>query len=379
MIYCNLYDGGTEFRTFDEGVPGMLRPVWIQQDYEGTVIADRLVEINENFKTVTPLACAPWPEDMPGKMWIDHTSRYAGTNGGLALNLYSYDPISDDYPALPGGVSQFVTDPEPELDRGEGRLLRSLDWEEVQAGADDPTEWVRLPARNEYGGTDLHEPLTLQVFGNHCAEVALELPDNSLFAPFDFRELSRYRVFEDGVEAAVSETDKAHYLRLRDGGTYALYLKPRRWRWFAEVECMFVHATPWWSSFVIESFNMPYWDRPPVYPYRHSILSGDSSDIGIDYQFTRSRAAAQLRENILDTQYVTLCEAYVYVSNDPAKITIWRYPHRGGEFVAGIGRIDKYTGHETRVWVQQVDTYSSVYPIQQIAYYEMVQFSARGI
>ena len=337
-LSLRAFDGGTELNVapLDDTV-GMDRPVWNQLNFEESLFVHRRWEIEDLYRSsLEDETIEPWPDKLPGKLPIDHSGRISGSDG-FHLNAYAYDPYSEDYPPIPAGEINIESDQDPYVNREEGRAMRALSWREVQARKDNPEDWVRLDSYNAKYGTRMVEPTTVSLQGHRGSSVAFELPDNSLYVPWDLRYPERYKVYlGEASEEALEKEIASQWLTFRNNGTYHLYLKPRRWRWYVSVVCWFMYATPFQSAIIRETFTKSWYDRPPVYPYRHSKPPWTSSDgdHAIEYQFETSRAAQELRQEILAAQWHTLCEVYVFLYNDPAKLTCWRMPPRGDEYVS---------------------------------------------
>ena len=133
-----------------------------------------------------PVTVEPWPEPMSSHVWVDWSERYeADGNDGLSVNLHYVDRISESSVLVSAGEAAFTRTPEQLISASDYRFTRSLTWREVQARADDPAAWLRLDTANEIGGTFLRAPLELAFDRLRGASYHLELPDQSLFTPFD--------------------------------------------------------------------------------------------------------------------------------------------------------------------------------------------------
>jgi len=371
MIYGRLYDGGTDLRTLPADVPGLDTAWWVGSGWEQSIFewGHHTADLNARMASLEPLIVRTWPEKMPRKMWVDATPRYRWNSlDGLRFNLHQVDRITDDHPPLPAGDPVLRADPSELLRPEDGRLLRELDWREIRDQAEDPTEWYRLDTLNEAGGTKLKEPLALRVRGTR-GPLALELPDQSLFAPFDLSHPERYRVFdEEGNELSAA----AMYLNPRS--VSSLYLRPRWWRFYVVVYAIFWYISIFELLPVRYVFPKAWYDRPPVYPIRHNILEAApaTTDPGVLFQFEHSKAAAELTDEIFDAQHFGLCEAWIFGYIELVQMWIERAAPRRGETVLGIGRIDQATGRERRVWVRPRAHQDSIYPQTDVAFFEQV-------
>jgi hypothetical protein len=377
MIYASLFDAGTELRRQPADVPGCDTAWWTDAHFEESIFEYRkrskTLHQNEKMRDADPMEIRPWPEPMPGKMWVDHTARYTW-NGldGLSLNLYHVDRIAGDFPPLPAGAAQLITNPKPEVDRAEGRTLRELTWREVRDAAETPTDWYRLDTLNESQGTQLTEPLAL-IVPEARGSIALEMVNQSLFDPFDLRKGTEwYRATDDNGEAFTG--DVSEYLYLYPRGRYNLYFRPRRWRYYVVVYAVFIYISFFELFPVTTAFTHAWYDTAPRYPIRHNILNTNpgSTDPAILWQFEHSQAAADLTHQIFEAQWWTPCEAFIFSSIELVQMWVYREAPRKYENVLGIGRVDQATGRESRVWIQNLNDRDDDYPREEIAFFEQV-------
>ena len=371
MIYARLFDGGTDLRKLPASVPGLDTAWWVGSGWEQSIFdwGNRTAQLNALMASLDPLTVRTWPEQMPRKMWVDATNRYHWNSlDGLRFNLHHVDRITEQYPEMPAGDPEWRDDLSELLQPEDGRIHRELAWREIRERAEDPNEWYRLPTLNESGGTKLKEPLALRAQGPRGA-LALELPDQSLFAPFDLSHPERYRVFDN----AGNEIDQsAMYLYPRS--TSNLYLRPRWWKYYVTVYAIF------WYISVFELFALRYvftkawYDRPPIYPIRHNIMESTpaSTDPAVLWQFEHSNAAAELTREIFDAQHFGLCEVVVFGFIELVQMWIERAAPRRSEAVLGIGRVDQATGRESPVWVRARSNQDSLYPTTDIAFFQEV-------
>jgi len=375
VISAEVYDAGSEPVQPVSGIPGMDELYWRDGDFEEELFQSRLYETNVICRAVSPLlTMRPWPDQLARKMWVDFTTRYAATeDDGLAFRLYRHDVLEDDCPPVPSDHADFVYSPDENADHAQSHVIKMDDWEAIQAAADYPPNWLRLPTGNELAG--LKAPLALRWNDQAGIGYRLELRENSLFAPFDLRLGSEYyRVLDDNGDA-VSPYEAEHLLDIREGGRYRLYLRPARWRYVATVVAHYTIITPFESWPIDETHTRAHYDRPPIYPKRHDVIntSQDASypnyygtlcclDSGIDWQWSASRSAARLAIEVLDAQYWTLCEFKLFIGYEIPWVAVWRYPPQVGAIVAGLERIDSASGERSRVWIQQRLDVSDRYP-----------------
>jgi hypothetical protein len=232
---------------------------------------------------------------------------------------------------------------------------------------------LRLDTGNETGGTLLREPLELAFDRLRGASYHLELPDQSLFTPFDMRYPERYLVV-DGNGRPLPDDQAEQVMSLRNGGRYRLHLRPRRWRYAATVWAYYVYISAFEYVPASEIFFRAHFDRPPFHPYRHNLIETTkttpltgwfgtplSQDIGISYQWETSRSAEGLRTEIIEGQFYTLCLSKIFVFATDAEVTVYRYPPRQNDIVLGIERVDQATGASQIWWVvarwEQFDEY----------------------
>ena len=376
MISAKILDAGTT-PVIDplDTTPGMTAFYWNEADFETDFMADRQEEINAIVRDAGPLEVEPWPVPLTRHAPIDDTERYEATGDeGLILELYRVDHLRDETPPAPAGEVRLDLDSEPATDPNASRITREKTWREIQAGAENPTEWLRLDSKNVTGGTRLKDPVSVQFRGLVGQEFRLVVPDQMIFAPFDLRYPERYYVRDDDGRRLDDERG-LHEMSLQNGGDYTLYLRPRRWRYVATVIAHYLLISPFEVVPMDEFFIRAHFHRPPYYPYRHNIIEssanptvpnyyGDlrSYDEGVNWQWEHSRAAGYLAQEIIDAQFYTLCLVKIFIGNEDADVTISQYPPEANDVVLGIGRRDRSTGREVRRWVCQKYDLTHVYP-----------------
>jgi hypothetical protein len=79
---------------------------------------------------------------------------------------------------------------------------------------------------------------------------------------------------------------------------------------------------------------------------------------------------------MINAQWWTQSEAYIFTGNDPATIAIWLWPPEPMDIVLGIGRVDTSTGEEEILWLQQAVDLTAEYERQIIGSYIDLGFSA---
>ena len=184
---------------------------------------------------------------------------------------------------------------------------------------------------------------------------------------------SPYEVVDDNG----APLDPEYWMQFGDRSRLVLYLRPRRWKWIVIVFCYFEYDDWWGSAPSYETFISTMFLRPPFHPYRHNLavtaqpdqynmLNWEGQprayDYGIESAWDLSWHSRDLRQQILDQQWFSLCEAYVFTGNEPPDIAIQAFPPRPGEIVMGIGRVDEITGAESRVWARVATDLGGVYP-----------------
>ena len=393
---AELFDAGTALNIVPwMDTPGMNDAYFRDLDMETQWAMERQHQINTLLRE-TPLRAdlLPWPVPFPGRAWIDWTDRYSGPDGGLKIDTARWDMIFDDYSLVPASTAQVpeTADYDPNAQRDDERLEDTKTVDEIQDDWQSPTEWLRLPLGNEVGGDrgafcDLREA-TVMVQNFHIGDEFRPVVNYSpLFAPFDGRHPEWYDVVDENGSPVA---DPKRRMSMRSDGRYRLYLRPANWRWVPTVYANYLYIS-WFEAFYTRQvFTTAYFDRPPTYPYRHNLIHTTqypafeynhayySADAGIDWAFEHSRAAAFLRYQILDAQWWTQSEAYIYTGNDPVTMTMWMYPPDDGDIVLGIGEIDNQTGEEQVAWIRQARDLTNEYPRTVTGSYIVLGFSAIG-
>jgi hypothetical protein len=390
LIYAQLFDGGTEFSLQPGEVtglvgggpyPGLDRVWWVNgRIFEESVFdygaRRNTAEQNAMMMDTDDREVRKWTAGLPSHMWIDLTDRYEWTGAdGFLLNAYHVDRIQEDFPPLIEGDMTIDTAPEdPELDRSAGRIVRELNYQEIQDIAVDPFEWTRLPTLNEIGGTRLMDPVAM-IIPDVRGSIALELPDNSLFDPFDLREgLNRYFVTDDDGNILAFEPGDGgeELLYLNPRGTYRLHFRPRRWKYFVIVWAQFLYVSFLEMFFVRQTFTQVWYDRPPVYPLRHNLIKNSGCDPATNYQFEQSQAAADLTDQIFDAQWWSLSEAMIFHHIELVQMWIERAAPRRDEIVLTIEEVDTATGNTSRRHIRNKHDLSSIYPTVDVSFCQEV-------
>lgn len=391
MIYAELFDCGTTFVKYPwNDVPGMDQGYYRELDMEHYWPSERTDEIRDAILAVpNRVDYEPWPQQLSGYLWIDWHKSYWGDVGGPQIKLWHYDFWADESHPVPaavtmtqdrrqppwpqyGGVNESI---EP-LDR---RSARTKTQDEINDNLEVPTDdkWIRLPLINEIEQPQLTDPVIIKQ-GNHQGTAYLPSVNyGSCFQGVDLTKGVDWYNFidDDGNEMSAEEGMERSYLR--DNATYRLYLAPAKWR----MTC-FVLAHYWYASYT-ESYGVPlqfvkaFYTRPSVYPVRHDVnhtkdqtvitwLDTDYSfDDGVNSAFDRSRGSLDLRQEIIDQQWWTLSEAFIFIFNDPVLMALWQHPPDPGDIVLGIGRVD-YGGNESRHWVVQKKDINHIWPREVI-------------
>jgi hypothetical protein len=382
MIYAEARDAMTRPLVTVAKVPGEDELTWVETDTEEDIRTDLSHEMNAAMMATQPeLTIAPWPLPVPRQAPVDLTMRYQW----LAFHLHEYDQAHEAWAPVPGGTAT-IRSTYDRLDRDQVAMTKMRSPHEVRALKSDPENWIRLPFVNEAAGTDMKDPIAMIWNGLQNARFTLELPDNDVFEPFDLTHPERYSFVGDGGKAI--ESGQA-WGAFGDRARVVLYLRPRRWRWVVTVLAHFEFVT-WFEEVPNdEMFVCAFFRRPPFYPYRHNIAVSAqpdqyntpdyfgnlrSYDQGISSAWDLSWHSIELRRQILDQQWFSMCEAYVFLGNEPPDIAIQAYPPRMGEIVVGIGFVDEATGRESRAWAVQATDASAIYPqrtvVQVITYWD---------
>ena len=370
MISAVLRDGGTDALLVRDVAPGMDRLRWRELNLEEDWPGELLGRLNDGMRrTDQEVTLAPWPRPLPRLAPLDYTPRHEG----LVWRLWqrhqavpTSESVDASWGAVPAGDAQIVADPTV-TDRTQAHASRLANPEELRANpALDPTVWLRLPFDNETGGCALKEGLVLKWNSLHNCAFTLSLDDNDVFVPFDLRYQDRYSWVDDDGKPLDPRTV---WNTIADRAALRLYLRPRRWKWFAKVIAHYEIDTIFESALNDEVFLAVYWDRPPFYPVRHDVRHTAANrslwheyeaaylswDDGVNSAWQLSRHIGEMRYQMVQQQYYSLCYAYTLIGAEPAVISIWRTPPLFAEVVLGIGRVRDATGIEQRVWaVQQV-------------------------
>ncbi|MFH0901727.1 MAG: hypothetical protein V2A73_13950 [Pseudomonadota bacterium] len=390
MITAEFRDAGTRPRIVRAEKPGMDRITWLEERSFEEFPAERFIaEQNEAMvprgeREDKQLDCAPWPAAIGYHAPVDYTQRYTGWGPELLQEVQNLDeeptPNPERWAPVPGGRALIVSEASFDVtNREHTNASAVLSPVQVQAlGPDflDATAWLRLPFGNEgASGTDLRNALVCRWTGIQNARFTLRTPNDYLFAPFDLGKPDRYTWRTDAGE----EMEHGRFFsQFSDRAQLVVYLRPRRLRYLAKVIAHYVYISWFEEVQNDEVFLQAWFDRPPFYPVRHTLRQSIghpliwhpyegvelSYDAGVDSKFTHSRAAGELRDQILDQQWWSLCMAYLFLYAEPAVITVWQYPPRLGECVCGIGRVDRASGHEERCWVIAKEEQRAEYPTQ---------------
>jgi hypothetical protein len=394
MIRAELFDAGSALNIVPwMDTPGMNEAYFREIDMEYTWPGEFQTRIN-NALVDTELRrdLLPWPDPFPGRCWVDWTTRYEGADGGLQIETARHDVMFDQWSLVPAPLAQIqdATDYQPNVDRDSERLGDAKTVAEISAEGPQPTPYLRLALRNEVGGAnggwcDLREQAVLRQHHHTGDEYRLVINYSPLFAPVDLRHPEWYDVL-DANGGPLQQQEPDRWLSLRPDGVYRLYLRPANWRWVATVWANYWYVS-WFESFPTRLvFTTAWFNRPPIYPRRHDLIHSTqvayeeylgsyySTDAGIDYGFNSSRGAAFLRHQIIDSQWWTLSEAFIFTGNDPATLALWMWPPEAGDIVLGIGRVDHPTEREEVIWLRQNRDLTDEYPRTVIGSYIIYDF-----
>ncbi len=375
-----MFDAGTTLviDPLETSVPGMDSAYFRELDMEYQFPTQRQDEINQ-YLVDTPFSgfLRPWPDGFPWRMWMDYTDRHRGDYGGPQFTLYNWDDYSGDFAPVPAPTAQVITPTlyDPGANPDDTRMSDWLTPGEIQTaeGSSDPTTWLRLPLRNEPGGKDGHRcnllnPAVITQHAHTGPHYKMVGDYNAIYAPFDLRHSEWYDLVDsmgNPLDLSQANLIKEQLCSILNDSSYRLYVRPANWRWVATVKAYYYYIS-WFEFFLtFQMFTHAYFNRPPIYPHRHDLIHTTrtqsvewdhtwwSLDGGIDDGFNRSKGAAFLRHQIIDAQWWTYSEAYVFARNDPAKLYIWLWPPEAGDLVLGIGNIDHITGSQQTVWFRQ--------------------------
>jgi hypothetical protein len=368
---AELYDAGTALNIVPwMNTPGMQEAYFRAIDMEYQWPTERQTDINNdlmNYPLRTTLL--PWPEPFPARMWVDWTPRYAGQDGGMQIETNRYSLDWKEYVLVDGELTEIPKDSaySPILDINDERIADHKTVQEIQDEHEHPTEWLRLPLYNEQGGKDygycqLVEPIDLVQNYHIGDEYRLVVNYSPIFAPVDLTKPEWYDVIDENGNHL---PNKERWLSLRQDGLYRIYLRPANWRWVATVWANYIYVSFFEMFYTRQIFTTAWFDRPPIYPRRHDLIhttqTADyeylnqmwSYDAGISWGFEYSRGAAFLRHQIIDSQWWTQSEAFIFIGNDPATLAMWLWPPEAGDVVMGIGQVDNVSGAEQVVWIRQ--------------------------
>ena len=386
---AELYDAGTKLLKGTHGGgslldvqarPGMdfgsYREVNFEYDFRNA--QERIQQINADLLALpTTTTLNPWPKPWPARMWLDNTPRYTAEDGGPVFNVPHQDPYSGLYDAVPAARTELVVlGRKEEVGREDARVSTMPSMERIQAVNPSPTEWLRLPLENEQGesGTNLQEPLVMmQHTDKEGGRVTVTGDYNAITTPFDLREPSWYHVLDaDGNTIATDPADVAKLCGMDPAGFYRLYVRPAKWRNVMTVVAHYFYIS-WFEYFPTDQvFTQAYLHRPPVYPRRHDILHPNYAldvngvphayDVAMNEQWDSTEASRIMAHMIIDAQWYTMSEAYVFAGNDPGSLVTTLYPPEKDDIVLGVGRVDYPGGAEEVLWFRQTANGESLNP-----------------
>jgi hypothetical protein len=137
----------------------------------------------------------------------------------------------------------------------------------------------------------------------------------------------------------------------------------------------YAYVSLWGIQLNDEYFTHVFFDRPCVYPYRHDAIHSKqtqgypnwnndmrSYDLGIDMWWETTKAAGNLRREVLDQQYSWYCVVYIFLNNENPDLFFEAWPPRKNEIVAVIEHVDKATGSRSPVYVRQARYLDDEFP-----------------
>jgi hypothetical protein len=390
---AELFDAGSTLTTVPwRTAPGMDDAYFRGLDMEYQFPNELQSLINQRLRE-TPLrkTLSPWPKPFPGRCWIDWTPRYVGQDGGLQINTVRHEVMFNQYSFVAGKLTQIPkqADYDPVTNINDTRIADAKIVEEIAAEHDHPTEWLRRPLYNEEGGKDygycgLEEPVSL-VQNHHIGdEFRLVINYNPIFAPVDLTHPEWYSVVNSNGDPV---HDQLRRMSMRQDGRYRLYLRPANWRWAATVWANYLYVSFFEMFTTRLVFTTAWFDRPPIYPRRHDLIrttqTADweylntlySIDVGISWAMQESRGAQFLRFQIIDAQWWTQSEAFIFLGNDPCTLAMWLWPPEPGDIVLGIGEVDNVSGAEQVVWLVQNRDLTDQYPRTVTGSYIVPEFT----
>ncbi len=328
---------------------------------------------------------ATWPPGMPARMPVDWSEINSGTAGGPVFALHHHDPVTALTAPLPHPYARQVAASlySPTSDGDDCNVGATAYHEDISAAnhaAGGPVH-LRLNERNRDGGTWLERPLNLRWHDVAGGQAVIELADNDLFAAFDLRERGRYCVL-DGNGVTVLAAEAADFLRFRPGELWRLYLRPQMWWLDITILCHYLIITPFAEIPADEILFYEGAMRPPVWPYRHNLLSSRTTadvpsyfggmfswDDGINSGFNASAVAVGLREAVRAQEYHTMCMAQILLSNELPWCNVWTDAPAAGDIIAAFDHVDRATGQHERYLLQQAVDLQAIYPDRIIGAY----------
>jgi hypothetical protein len=376
---AELFDAGSKLNIVPwMDTPGMNDGYFLALDMEYKWPGEFQQEINQRLMT-EPLrkTFLPWPRPFPARCWIDWTPRYEGEDGGLQIETVRHELMFNQYSFVSGKLTQIPTDAayDPVININDTRVADSKTVDEIAAENPHPTEWLRHALYNEKGGKDysycqLEQPASL-VQNHHIGDEFRPVVNYSpLFAPVDLTHPEWYDVLDENggpVDAPLRR------MSLRQDGRYRLYLRPANWRWVPTVWANYLYVSFFEMFTTRLVYTTAWFDRPPIYPRRHDLIHTTQSatweymhnlysyDAGISWALNGSRGAQDLRFQIIDAQWWTQSEAFIFLSVDPLTLAMWMWPPEAGDIVMGIGEIDNVSGAEQTVWLRQNRDLTDIY------------------
>jgi hypothetical protein len=385
MIRVEFFDAGTTFKIYPfQDTPGMDLGYWRELDMEYDSTQDRTEEMRNLILGVEhPMNYRPWPRPWPGYLWLDWSRNLYGDIDGPQFEIYEKDDFTGDFSIVPSARAEVYDETVQGIDLLNDlhnlRMSDNLGQDEVRDSLEDPTAepWLRLETLNESGQPQLKNPIVMLHDGHEAAEFALTVNYGPEYQIVDMREKDWYSFINSDGDPIDEEIGYRHCL-LHNDAFYKIYLAPAKWRMDVFVLAHYYYVSYFESFGVDLPFFKGFWTRPAVYPQRNDVcrtrfqesvnwLGVDYSyDEGVDGAYQTSRGAADLAHQIIDAQWYTLSEAFLYLFNDPALITVEQYPPNVGDIVMGVGRVDTVTGEEQIIWVVQKKDIYDIHPRQVI-------------
>jgi hypothetical protein len=372
-MVLRLFDANTVAVKTSDTAPSYDELYWRESRMEERWEGSNIATTNAEMLSVTPVEVRPWPLPVPAKAPIDLAQHYRGFDLKAWVENYANREAWGTTSAMRLYIDPETYNPAVSVvDSNAGAEETKEQMEEARLADRTPLHWNRTRFKNEDPGCGL-ERAAIGVFrGLTGGKFTFSLSDQDVFVPFDMTHPERYDfVAADGSPLEHGEV----YRRVCASDKVNLYLRARTWRYYVRVLVHYLWVNWFEEVYNDEWFLEVFFDRPPFYPIRQDVAhnSGEEMwhewesawlgyDPGIDYKWNHSQAAADMGQQIMAQQWWSMCEAYIYVGNEAACVTVWKCPPSIGEYVLGIGIVSRDTRQEHLVWARQKESVSDLYP-----------------